>query len=324
MKKVFLSTVFYLVASLLLVSFSTVEAAEYPERPITMIIQFSAGSTTDILHRKLADEASKSLGQPIVCVNKAGGGGTIGIGETVRAKPDGYTIGVANLPALVIMPNMQAVPYDPLKDINHICATSPYEYGLYVKPDSPWNTFKEFIEYFKARPGELIYGSTGVGTSNHLIMVRIAKENGIKMKHVVFKGDSELVAAILGGHIHAAVSGPAHLVPQAKANQVRILIVTSKDRWPYMPELPTLMEAGYKFYQSSIMSLFVPPKTPEPIRAKLENVFRQVLERPEIKKELSEKYFLATEYVSGPDYGKIIQEQYDFFKVFLKEEGITQ
>jgi tripartite-type tricarboxylate transporter receptor subunit TctC len=323
MKKNFLSMVLCFVASLLLVSFSTVEAAEYPERPITMIIQFGAGSTTDILHRKLADEASKILGQPIVCVNKAGGGGTIGIGEVVRAKPDGYTIGVANLPALAIMPNMQPVPYDPLKDINHICGTSPYEYGLYVKPDSPWKTFQEFIEYFKARPGELIYGSTGVGTSNHLIMLRIAKENGIKMKHVVFKGDSELVAAILGGHIHAAVSGPALLVPQAKANQVRILIVTSKNRWPYMPELPTLMEAGYKFYQFSNMSLIAPPKTPEPIRAKLESAFRQVLERPEFKKEMSEKYFLATEYLNGAEYGKMVQEQYDFYKVFLKEEGIS-
>lgn len=299
------------------------EAAEYPDRPITMLIQFGAGSTTDILHRKLADEASKILGQPIVCVNKAGGGGTIAIGEVVRSKPDGYTIGVANLPALAIMPNMQPVPYDPLKDINHICGTSPYEYGLYVKPDSPWKTFQEFIEYFKARPGELIYGSTGVGTSNHIIMVRIAKENGIKMKHVVFKGDSELVAAILGGHIHAAVSGPAHLVPQAKAGQIRILIVTSKDRWPYMPELPTLMEAGYKFYQFSYMSLIAPPKTPEPIRTKLEDVFRQVLQKPEIKKELSEKYFLATEFLIGAEYGKMIQKEYDFYKVFLKEEGIS-
>jgi tripartite-type tricarboxylate transporter receptor subunit TctC len=131
------------------------------------------------------------------------------------------------------------------------------------------------------------------------------------------------VAAILGGHIHAAVSGPALLVPQARADQVRILIVTSKDRWPYMPELPTLMEAGYKFYQFSNMSLMVPPKTPEPIRAKLENAFRQVLEKPEIKKELSEKYFLATEYLSGAEYGKMVQEQYDFYKVFLKEEGIA-
>jgi tripartite-type tricarboxylate transporter receptor subunit TctC len=314
----------FLVASLLLVSFCTVGAEEYPDRPITMIIQFSAGSTTDILHRKLADEASKILGQTIVCVNKAGGGGTIGIGEVVRSKPDGYTIGVANLPALAIMPNMQSVPYDPLKDINHICGTSPYEYGLYVNPDSSWKTFPEFINYFKAHPGELIYGSTGVGTSNHLIMLRIAKENGIKMKHVVYKGDSELVAAILGGHIHAAVSGPAHLVPQAKANQVRILIVTSKDRWPYMPELSTLMESGYKFYQFSHMSLIAPPKTPEPIRAKLENVFRQVLNNSELKKEFSEKYFLATNYVPGAEYAKMIGEQYDFFKVFLKEEGLAK
>ena len=312
-----------LVFAIGLLTIASAEAAEYPERPITMLIQFGPGSTTDILHRKIADEASKILGQPIVCVNKAGGGGTIAIGEVVRSKPDGYTIGVANLPALAIMPNMQPVPFDPIKDINHICGTSPYEYALYVKPDAPWKTFQEFIDYFKARPGELIYGSTGVGTSNHIIMVRIAKDHGIKMKHVVFKGDSELVAAILGGHIHAAISGPALLVPQSKANQIKILMVTSKDRWPYLPELPTLKEAGYKYYQFSFMSLIVPPKTPEPIRAKLEGVFRQVLQNPDIKRDLSDKYFLATEYLPGNEYGKMIEKEYDFYKVFLKEEGIA-
>ena len=322
MKRILSFRMLCLVVSMLFASLSISWAQGYPERPITMIIQFGAGSTTDIFNRKLADEVSKLLGQPIVCINKAGAGGTLGIGETLRAKPDGYTIGVGSLPALAIIPNMQPVTYDPLNGVEHICGTGPYEYALYVRPDSPWKTLPEFIDYFKARPGELIYGSTGVGTSNHLLMVRFAKATGITMKHVIFKGDSEVMAAILGGHIHAAATGPAQVVPQAKAGQVRILVVTSKDRWPYMPELPTLLESGYDFYQFSYLSLLMPPRTPEPIRAKLEGAFRQVLQDPAFIKAMAEKYYLAVNYISGAEYAKDVAEQYEYYKKFLKEEGI--
>lgn len=306
----------------ILVSFSMAGADEYPSRPITMIVQFSAGTTTDIIARRVGEEVGKSLGQPIVCINKTGGGGTIGVAEMVRSKADGYTIGCVNMPALAIIPHMQPIPYDPLKDIAHICVVQPYEYGLYVKADAPWNSLKDFVEYAQKNPGKVIYGSVGIGTTNHLILARLAQENKLVMKHVPYKGDGEIIPAMLGGHVHVASGSPAAVVPQVKAGKLKLLVITSKDRWSYLPQVPTLLESGYKFYQSSYFSLGVPGATPEPIRKKLEEAFRKVLQDPAINKEVEEKLSAKLGYLSGAEYAKYIQEQHAFYKDFLKQHGI--
>lgn len=306
----------------ILFSFSMAGADEYPSRPITMIVQFSAGTTTDIIARRVGEEVGKSLGQPIVCINKTGGGGTIGVAEMVRSKADGYTIGCVNMPALAIIPHMQPIPYDPLKDIAHICVVQPYEYALYVKADAPWNSLKDFVEYAQKNPGKVIYGSVGIGTTNHLILARLAQENKLVMKHVPYKGDGEIIPAMLGGHVHVASGSPAAVVPQVKAGKLKLLVVTSKDRWSYLPQVPTLLESGYKFYQSSYFSLGAPGATPEPIRKKLEEAFRKVLQDPGINKEVEEKLSAKLGYLSGAEYSKYIQEQHAFYKDFLKQHGI--
>ena len=303
---------------------SSALSQEFPSRPITLVVQFAPGTSTDIVARKLAEEVSKTLGQPIVVVNKAGGGGTVGVAEMLRSQPDGYTIGCVNMPVLAIMPHMQEVPYDPLKDIAHLGVVQPYEYGLYVKGDAPWNTIKELVEYSKKHPGEIIYGTPGVGTTNHLIMARIARNENIKLKHVAYKGDGELIPAVLGGHVHAAVGSPSAVVPQVKAGTLKLLVVTSKDRWSYLPEVPTILQSGYNFYQTSYLSLGAPAATPEPVRIKIENAFRKALQDPKIIAEAEEKLFAKLNYMSGQEYAKYIEEQYAHYKTFLKEEGITK
>ena len=306
----------------LVFSFSPAFAQDYPNRPVTLVVQFAAGSTTDIIARKLADDVSKVLGQPVVCVNKAGGGGSVGVAEIARAKPDGYTIGFVNMPALAIIPHMQNLPYDPLKDIAHICVIQPYEYGMYVKADAPWKTLKDLTEYARANPGKVVYGSPGTGTTNHLIMVRIGQEHKLNWKHVPYRGDGEIIPAMLGGHVHAAVGSPASLVPQVKAGKLRILVVTSKDRWPYLPEVPTILDSGYKFFQSSYLSLGAPAGTPEAIRKKLDETFRGVMENPAVKEEFEKKFFATLGYQSGADYARYIMEQHAYYKDFLKEHNI--
>ena len=297
---------------------------EFPSRPITLIVQFAPGTSTDIIARKLAEEVSKTLGQPIVVVNKAGGGGTVGVAEMLRSQPDGYTIGCVNMPVLAIMPHMKEVPYDPLKDISHICVVQPYEYGLYVKADAPWNNIQELLDSMKKHPGEYIFSSPGVGTTNHLIMARIAKQQNIKLKHVPYKGDGELIPAMLGGHVHAAIGSPSAIVPQVKAGKLKLLVVTSKDRWSYLPEVPTLLESGFKYYQSSYFSLAAPANTPEPVRNKLEEAFRKALQDPTIKEEAKTKLYANLSYSSGKEYAAFIKEQYEFYKTFLKEEGLVK
>ncbi len=305
-------------------SFSAALAQDYPNRPITLIVQFSAGTTTDIIARRLADDVSKVLGQPLVCVNKTGGGGSVGVAEIARSKPDGYTIGCVNMPALAIIPHMQNLPYDPLKDISHICVIQPYEYGIYVKADAPWKTLKDLTDYARANPGKVIYGSPGTGTTNHIVMVRIGQENKLQWKHVPYRGDGEIIPAMLGGHVHAASGSPVAVVPQVKAGKLKLLVVTSKDRWAYLPEVPTLLESGYKFFQSSYLSLGAPAGTPEAVRKKLEDAFGKVIQDPAIKEEFQKKLFAALGYQSGAEYAKYIKEQHAYYRDFLKEHNIKK
>jgi tripartite-type tricarboxylate transporter receptor subunit TctC len=299
-----------------------VMAQDFPSRPISLIIQFVAGTTTDIIARRLAEDASKILGQPVVCINKTGGGGTVGVAEVLRAKPDGYTIGCVNMPALAIIPHMQNVPYNPLKDIAHICVVQPYEYGIYVKGDAPWNSLKDLVEYAQKNPGKVIYGSVGSGSTNHLIMVQIGQEHQLNWKHVPYRGDGEIIPAMLGGHVHAASGSPAAIVPHIRAGKLKLLAVTSKERWSYLPEVPTLLDLGYKFYQSSYFSLGAPAGIPEPIRKKLEDTFAKIIQDPSIKEEFEKKLYAKLSYMSGAEYGKYIEEQYHFYRDFLKKYGI--
>jgi tripartite-type tricarboxylate transporter receptor subunit TctC len=304
--------------------FSPVMAAEYPSKPITLIVNFAPGTSTDVIARMLAEEISKELKQPVVCVNKAGGGGASGVAEMLRADADGYTIGCINMPALAVLPQMQNVPYDPLKDVTHICAIMAYEYAIYVRADSPFKTFEELLDAAKAAPGKVTVGHPGVGTTSHIIMERIGKEKGLTFKHVPYKGDGELMPAIMGGHVDTGVGSPAAVGPQVKAGTLRLLLVTSKERWANFPEVPTILDKGYKFYQSSFLSIGAPAGIPDASRKKLEEAFRKVLNNPTIKADAESKLSTRLGYISGADYAKYIKEEYGFYTSFLKELGIIK
>jgi len=299
-------------------------AADYPTRPINLIIQFVPGTSTDIIARKLAEVVSRDLGQPFVPVNKPGGGGTIGVAEMAKSKPDGYTLGCINMPTLTMNPHMQKLPYDPLKDIAHVCVISAYEYGLYVKADAPWNTFEDFLDYARKNPGKATYGTPGVGNTSHILMVQLGKELNVDWRHVPYSGDGEMIPAILGGHLDSGVGSPAALVPQIKGGKLKLLVVTSKDRWPYLPAVPTLLDKGYKTYQASYLSLGVSAGTPEPIRRRLEDAFKKATQDPALKKEFEEKIYASLSYISGADYAKFCEEQYHYYKDFLKTMGLAK
>ena len=303
--------------------FQTATASDYPARPITLVIQFVAGTTTDIIMRRLSEVVSKDLGQPIIPVNKTGGGGTIGVAEIVRSKPDGYTIGCINMPALNIIPHIQTLAYDPFKDIAQVCVVNAYEYALYTKTDSPWNSFEDFVEYTRKNPGKATYATPGVGTTSHLLMVILGKDLNVDWRHVPYKGDGEIIPAILGGHVDTAIGSPAAVMPQVKAKKMKLLAITSKDRWSYVPEIPTLLEKGYK-YQSSYNSLGVHAATPEPIRSKLEETFKRALQDPALKKEFEEKLSTKLTYISGSEYTKFAMEQSGVYREVLKSLGMVK
>src|SRR5689334_7555792 len=175
-------------------------AQSFPSKPITLIVPWPAGGSTDRHLRALSEIASKNLGQTITVENRPGGGGTTGPGTmALTAKPDGYTI--AQYPmGMLRVPHMQKVPWDPLKDFTFIIGVSGYTFGFTVRSDSPYKTFNEYVEAARKEPGKIDYGSTGIGTSPHLLMEELAGNAKVTLNHVPFKGNADLTQALLGGH----------------------------------------------------------------------------------------------------------------------------
>jgi tripartite-type tricarboxylate transporter receptor subunit TctC len=190
------------------------QAQNFPVRPVTLIVPWPAGGTTDVGMRALATATEKHLGQSIVIENRPGGSGTLAPGQmAATAKPDGYTI--AQIPITIFrFPFMTKTTFDPSMDFTYIIGISGYTFGVVVRADAPWKTFQEFLADAKANPGKINYGTPGAGTSLHITMEQIAKRRGITWTHVPFKGNADLMNALLGGHIHAVAdsSGWAQLV----------------------------------------------------------------------------------------------------------------
>src|SRR5262245_1863436 len=220
---------------------SSAQAQNFPSRPVTLIVPWPAGGTTDIGLRALATATEKHLGQSIVIENRPGGSGTLSPGQmAATAKPDGYT--VAQIPITVFrFPFMTKTTFDPAKDFTYIVGVSVYTFGVVVKADAPWKTFPELLADAKANPGKINYGSPGAGTSLHITMEQIAKQQGINWTHIPFKGSAETNNAILGGHVHA-VADSSGWAPLVNAGQLRLLVTWGAARTKNWPAVPTLKE----------------------------------------------------------------------------------
>jgi len=219
-------------------------AQDYPIKPITLIVPWPAGGSTDISMRAIADSASKILGQPITIDNKAGGGGTVGPATmAATAKPDGYTI--AQIPITVFrLPLMQETPWDPAKDFSYIVHLTGYTFGVTTAAESQFKTWKDVVDYAKANPGKVTYATPGAGTSLHIGMEQISALAGIKLTQVPFKGGAETNAAVLGQHtmLQADSTGWRPLVD---AGKLRLLMVWTSVHAPNQPDPPNIKELDY-------------------------------------------------------------------------------
>lgn len=282
-------------------------AAEYPKKPVRLIINFSAGGTTDFASRLMISKAPEVLGQALICVNKPGAGGTLGVSEVARSKKDGYTIGTCNMPAVAIIPQIRKVPYKPFEDLVQIAAVMPYEYGLMVRGDSPWKTWEDLVDHIKKNPGKVTYGSPGTGTTNHLVTARIGKELGFDWKHVPFQGGVKETAALLGGHVDVINNTTASVASSIKAGKIRVLMVTSEYRFSLCPDVPTMKEQGFGFSQISYMSIVGPAGMPDGARAKIEAAFKAAVEDKGVLKGTG-KLDLHPKYMSGKEYTALLKK----------------
>jgi tripartite-type tricarboxylate transporter receptor subunit TctC len=297
------------------------QAQAYPNRPVTMIIPWPAGGSTDRHLRALAEIASKHLGQPIVIENRPGAGGTLGPSTMAQtAKPDGYTIAQFPL-GLLRMPHMQKTNWDPLTDFTYIIGVSGYTFGLTVKADSPYKTFKDYIEAARKQPGAINYGSTGTGSSPHLLMEELAGNAKVQLVHVPFKGNADLQAALLGGHVMAQ-SDASGWDKYVDGGQMRLLVTFGEQRTQRWPEVPTAQELGYGVVSTSPYGL-AGPKGMDPAVVKvLHDAFKKAMDDPkhiEVLGQLNQ----AMWYRNGDDYRKWAAETYTKDKALIERLGLA-
>jgi tripartite-type tricarboxylate transporter receptor subunit TctC len=300
---------------------STLAAQPFPSRPVTLIVPWPAGGSTDQVMRALATSTEKHLGQPIVIENRPGAGGTLGAQAMVSAKPDGYT--VTQVPITVFrIPHTTKVGYDPLTDLTYLIGVSGYTFGVVVRSESPWKTWAELVAYAKANPGKLSYGTPGASTSLHVTMEDIAHRYGIQWTHVPFKGNADSMQALLGGHIDAAADATgwgAHV----DSGRMRLLATWGEKRTKRWPTVPTLKELGYDVVSTSPYGI-AGPKGMDPAIAKvLHDAFRKGMEDT-AHMQAMEKYDQDLMYLSGDDYAKFARETYATEKAAMARLAATQ
>ncbi|WP_353393619.1 tripartite tricarboxylate transporter substrate binding protein [Hydrogenophaga sp. 5NK40-0174] len=296
------------------------ETRPWPTRPIELIVPWPAGGATDLTLRILAEEVEPTLGQPVVVVNKPGVAGTLVASELKSAKPDGYTIG--QIPATVMRRwLMKDVPWDPLTDIEPIIQISGVTFGILVPASSQWQSLPDMIAWAKAHPGELILGSTGVGTTAHLAMEEILHANEVDFVHVPYKGTSDQMLAIASAQIMAGVNsnGFAPWVDQGKMRLLAVFTDTRIERWK---DVPTVKELGYpKAVYTSPWGLGAPAGTPPAVIEKLHDAFRTAVQSKRHIEALA-RYDQSVNYLNAADYRAAIRDQMDREKRLLKRLGL--
>ena len=304
-----------LALALLLLSSLAAVSAEFPERPITMIVPWAPGGSTDQTGRVLAKAAEAHLGQPIVILNKPGASTTLGMAELAAAKPDGYTIGTLSSSTYMIpMRGGRTVQYDMLKSFSWISYYGDNLIGVAVPAESKWKSLQELIADGKASPGKIKYGNAGVGTTQHLTMEAVAFDTGAKFTYIPQKGSAESVAALLGGHLDF-VSEVSTWAPHVEAKKLRLLAVTTPTRADGFPDVPTMKELGFSSLRS-VQAILAPAGVPEPVRAKLETAFRRGLKDPAFIDTMKRLHMVIVDG-SGADAERIVRGEMERAKTLL-------
>lgn len=297
------------------------QSGDYPARPVTLIVPFPAGGPTDRHMRTLADIAGKHLGQPIIVENKPGAGGTLGPGTMARtAKPDGYTITQFPM-SMLRMAHMQKTAWNPVTDFSYIIGVSGYTFGFTVRSDSPYKSFNEYIAAARKTPGKIEYGSTGIGSSPHLLMEELAENAKVTLNHVPFKGNADLQQALLGGHV-AAQSDASGWDTYVNGGQMRLLMTFGEKRTQRWPDVPTAKELGYGVVSTSPYGLAGPKGMDPAVVRKLHDASKKAMDDPrhvEVLRQLNQDAW----YRSGADYAQWVREAYAKDKVLIDRLGLA-
>jgi tripartite-type tricarboxylate transporter receptor subunit TctC len=258
----------------------------WPEKPVRLVVGFTSGSATDVTGRMFAQKFSEAWGQPVIVENIAGNSGAIGTDKVAKAAPDGYTLMWSGNAAITILPSLQPLPFDPLKDLAPISTTLSMPSIFFVNNDLPVKSIADLIAYAKANPGKLSYGTPGVGTPQHVAGELFCHLAGIKMEHIPYRGAN--LADVMGGVVPVGIQNAGASLPLVRDGRVRGIGITSLKRSSNAPDLPTLVEAGFPgFEATSWFALMGPAGTPRPIIDKVRAEALKVLADPEMQKKFA-------------------------------------
>jgi tripartite-type tricarboxylate transporter receptor subunit TctC len=270
---------------------ATAMAADYPTKPIRLVVPYAPGGGADSVALIVAKKVSENIGQPIVIDNKGGAGSILGTEIVAKAEPDGYTLLLGQSGPISINPAVyKSLPYDPVKDFAPVTMTTAYPYILVVNADLPVKSLQELVALAKSKPGAMNYGSTGVGAANHLVAELFNAKAGLKMTHVPYRGTALAVGDLLGGQLTMVFGDPISVLSQIKAGKLRALAVTSLGRSSVAPDVPTVAESGYPGFEALAWhGILAPAKTPPAIVQKLNAEIAKALADPATKKLLEDQ-----------------------------------
>ncbi len=300
-------------------------AEEYPSEEVRILVPYTAGGPTDLAARTIGAYFEEQFGQPVIVENLPGAAGSMAMNELISSEPDGYTIKLIAAPSTVVTPLIQDVEYGP-EDFQTVGVITVIPSVLAVKSDSEFETAEQFFEAAEADPGTLDVGTPGATTSQALELRRLADEYGVEVKIVPFNGNAEMTQALLGDNVDAIfVNASEDIRQQFDAGEFRPLAVSSPDRAEYLPDTPTLAEAGYEnlTYSVSIFGFGVPTGTPPEIVSKLEETMRSGLEDPEVREQIGEDY-VPDEFIGAEEFRRLLDEIVEVYGPVaeqIKEKG---
>jgi tripartite-type tricarboxylate transporter receptor subunit TctC len=304
--------------TLLLPSVLRAQAA-WPTGPVTFVVGYSAGGSTDINARELAQVMTPIVGQQIIIDNKGGAAGSIGLRAVANTKPDGYTLFVAVGTNVIINPHVQKGMIDTIASLAPVCQVTDYQYVLVVGQKVPANNAAELVALAKKDPDTLTYSSSGVGGNNHLAGALFAKAAGITMTHVPYKGTGPAVADVISGQITMNFSSLPPAVSQIKGGNLKALAVTGNKRVKSLPDVPTLKEQGIDVVVTSWQGLFAPAKTPDAVLDKIEKSTKEAMKNPKWEEALARDGLEQPPERTRAEFTKFVADEHAFWGKTLKE-----
>lgn len=308
-------------AALLLSAAACAWAQAYPSRVVRVVVPLGSGGTTDVPGRIVAQRLSEALGQQFIVENKAGAGGTIGADFVAKSKPDGYTLLLTATPHVITANLYKNLPYNALTDFAPVIRVASGPYVLTVHPSLGVGSVRELIALAKTQPGKIDYASSGNGSAQHLVGAMFAYMAGIQLTHVPYKGSSQAQQDLVAGMVKVGFPGTPIVIPHVKSGRLKALAVTTAQRSPHMPDVPTIAEAGVPGYEALVwVGLLAPAGTPPEIVARLNSEITKLLRAPDVQQLLASSGVDPTP-TTPEEFGAYLKNEFDKWGKVVRDSG---